>query len=84
MNEIRWTSKQIEILNIVKKGRTDGSECSVYDIQNSLSYEVKRDALLHSIKILVDNGFLERRDKVPRDGKQMRVFRITTKAAEVV
>lgn len=84
MSTIRWTNKQIEILTLIKKGRADGTECSIYDVQDNLSYEVKRDALLHSIKILVDSGYLERRDRVIRDGKSMRVFRVTTKAAEVV
>jgi competence protein ComGC len=82
--QIRFTCKQIEILNIIKAGRTDGTDCSVYDIQDNVSYEVKRDALLHSIKILVDNGYIERRDRVVRDGKSMRVFRVTTKASEVI
>jgi competence protein ComGC len=82
--EIRFTNKQIEILNAIKKGRSDGTECSVYDVQDALSYEVKRDALLHSIKILVDTGYIERRDRVIRDGKSLRVFRVTTKATEVI
>jgi hypothetical protein len=84
MTGIRWTNKQIEIIRVVKAGRSDGTECSVYDIQDGLSYEVKRDALLHSIKILVDNGYIERKDKIVRDGRAFRVFRVTTKAAEVI
>jgi hypothetical protein len=83
-DEIRWTSKQIEILNVIKKGRADGTECSVYDVMENLSYEVKRDALLHSIKVLVDAGYIERRDRVIRDNRSLRVFMITTKASEIV
>ena len=81
---IRWTNKQIEILRLVKAGNSLGEDVSVYDLMDSLSYEVKRDALLHSLKILVDNGYIERRDRVIRNGKSMRVFKVTTKAAEVV
>jgi Fe2+ or Zn2+ uptake regulation protein len=84
MTEIRWTSKQIEILNLVKEGNSDGSDRSVYDIMDNLSYEVKRDALLHSLKILVDNGYIERRDREVRDGKTVRVIKVTTKANEIV
>jgi hypothetical protein len=29
---IRWTFKQIDILDVIKKGRTDGTDCDVYDI----------------------------------------------------
>lgn len=83
-NEIRWTSKQIEIMNLIKAGNKDGEDVSAYDLMETLSYEVKRDALLHSLKILVDNGYIERRDMVLRKGKRMRTFNLTTKAAEVI
>jgi competence protein ComGC len=84
MTTIRFTNKQIEILTVIKGGNTDSTDCSVYDIMDALSYEVKRDALLHSIKILTDNGYIERRDRVIRNGKSVRVFKVTTKAAEVI
>ena len=96
---IRFTNKQIEILNAIRDGRADGTDCSVYDVQDKVSYEVKRDALLHSIKILIDSGYIERqsrdavltayryierRDRVIRDGRSLRVFRVTTKALEYI
>lgn len=81
---IRFTNKQIEILGVIKGGNSDGTDCSVYDIISGLTYEVKRDALLHSIKILADNGYIERRDRVLRSGKSVRVFKVTTKATEVI
>jgi hypothetical protein len=40
--------------------------------------------MLHSIKILVDNGYIERQDSIIRDGRSVRTFRVTTKAAEVI
>ena len=86
MDDIKFTYKQIEILDIIKAGNKDKSLCSVYDILEKLSYECKRDALLHSIKILVENGYIERRDSVKREGKgkPVRVFCVTTKALDVV
>jgi hypothetical protein len=81
---IRWTNKQIEILRTIKDGNEDGTPCSVYDIMGRLSYDVKRDACLHSIKILADNGYVERRERVIREGKSVRVFCVTTKASEVI
>jgi repressor of nif and glnA expression len=84
MKEIRFTAKQIEILSVIKKGNPDKSPVSVYDILNHISYECKRDAMLHSIKILVENGFVERRDMVEREGKKVRVFMVTTKALDYV
>jgi Fe2+ or Zn2+ uptake regulation protein len=84
MTDIRFTAKQIEILCIIKQGNKDGTPCSVYDILDNLTYECKRDAMLHSLKILVENGFVERRDLVIRKGKAVRVFNITTKASDYV
>ena len=82
--DIRFTAKQIEILYNIKRGNTDGTPCSVYDILEKVSYSCKRDAMLHSIKILVDKGFVERRDLVNRDGKAVRVFAVTTRALDYV
>ena len=86
MEDIKFTFKQLDILAVIKKGNKDGSSCSVYDILENLSYECKRDALLHSIKILVENGYVERRDKVKREdkGKPVRVFVITTKSLDFI
>lgn len=82
--DIRFTSKQIEILRTIKEGNDDATLCSVYDVMDKVSYKVKRDAMLHSIKILVDAGYIERKDREIRDGKSMRVYCVTTKAAEIV
>lgn len=84
MTGIRWTTKQIQILNTIKQGNADGTDRSVYDIMEALPYTVARDAVLHSIKILVDNGYVERRDRVRRGSKSVRVFKVTTKAAEII
>jgi DNA-binding MarR family transcriptional regulator len=79
-DDIRFTGKQLEILMVIKQGNDDGTPCSVYDILEHISYECKRDAMLHSLKILVEKGFVERRDLVKRAGKTVRVFSITTRA----
>lgn len=81
---IRFTTKQIEILDVIKRGNKDGTPSSVYDIIENISYDCKRDAMLHSIKILVEKGFVERRDLVVRNGKAVRVFTITTRALDYV
>jgi hypothetical protein len=83
-NLIRYTMKQMEILNVIKKGRSDGTDCDVYDIVAGVSYDVKRDAMLHSVKILIDHGYIERKDRVMRDGRSVRTFRVTTKASELI
>lgn len=82
--EIRFTSKQIDILRVIHAGNEDSSLCTVYEIIDKLSYEVKRDALLHSVKILVDAGYIDRSRREMRDGKSLRVFMVTSKAAEIL
>lgn len=77
---IKWTLKQISILNVIKKGNDDGSLCSVYDIMAKLPYECKRDAVLHSIKILHDEGLIDKTGPVKRNNRNVQVFRLTTKA----
>lgn len=84
MTDIRFTAKQIEIMDTIKRGNTDGSSCSAYDIIERLSYPCKRDALLHSLKILVEKGFVERRDLEVRAGKAVRIFKVTTRALDYV
>lgn len=82
--DIKFTNKQIEILTTIRKGNPDGSPCSVYDIMENLSYEVKRDALLHSIKLLVETGYIERKDRVLRGKRSVRVFFVTSKALDYI
>jgi hypothetical protein len=81
---IKFTTKQVEILQVIKAGNPDGTACSVYDILKGITYECKRDAMLHSIRVLVDNGYVERKGLVNRDGKAVRIFNVTTKAMEIL
>jgi len=80
MPEIKWTNKQIEIIKVIAAKNEDGTLCSVYDIMEKLSYPVKRDALLHSIRPLVFAGYIERREREVRDGRSVQTFGITAKA----
>lgn len=80
---IKFTSKQIEILSVIRTGTEDGP-CSVYDILERIPYPCKRDAMLHSIKILVDNGFVERLGRHKKAGRSVQVFGVTEKALEFI
>lgn len=81
---IRFTYKQLEILDVIKTGNPDRTHCTVYDILDRITYECKRDAMLHSIAILVKEGYIERKELVKMDGRAKRVFCVTTKALDVV
>lgn len=81
---IKFTYKQIEILRAIKRGNVDGTPCSVYDLMDKVSYEVKRDAILHSIRVLVEAGLVERRGFIKRKGRPNQVFCITTKALDYI
>lgn len=84
--DIKFTRKQIEILNVIKDVNKEGIKCTVYDILDNLSYEPKRDSLLHSISILIEAGYIERKDYIPtgKRGRGRRVFCVTTKALEII
>ena len=82
---IRMTMKQLEILKVIKDRRpSDGETCSVYDVMNSLSYDVERTALLHSIATLVKEGYIERLGREKRDGRSLNVFTVTAKGYSTV
>jgi hypothetical protein len=74
---IKFSVKQVEILKVIKAKRADGEYCDVYDIMDALSYKPKRDALLHSIRVLVEEGFVQRLPNVKRGPKTVRVFTVT-------
>lgn len=81
---IRFTNKQIEILRVINEGNDDGTLCSVYDILEKLTYECRRDNLLHSIRRLVEDGYVERKDRVMRGKRTHRTFVCTPKASEIL
>lgn len=78
--DIRFTNKQVAILTAIKDGCSDGTHMTVFDIIDFVFYDVKRDAMLHSLKILIDNGFVERCSKINSKGRRVRCFKITPKA----
>ena len=82
---IKFTPKQIEIMHTLKKGNKDGDPCTVYDLMELVSYECKRDAMLHSMKILIDKGYAERLGRVRRgaSGTNM-TFGLTSEGLKVV
>ena len=73
---VGFTVKQLQILQTVKKLQS----CSVYQIIEHLPYKVKRDALLHSIRVLRNNDFICRHGMV--DGKMM--FGVTDKLKDYI
>jgi hypothetical protein len=71
-------------MDVIRNGNPDGSPCTVYDILENVSYTTTRDSMLHSIRKLVESGYVERKDKVTMDGKAKRVFGVTSKALEII
>lgn len=82
---IRFTGKQLEILEAIKAGNEDGTFCSIYDILDKLSYKARRDAVRHSIKILIDAELVETmRGPVRKIGRPNTLFKITSKGLELI
>ena len=63
------STKQIVILTILKDAFEEGKNLTVYEIMEKIPHDTKRDALLHSIKILADKGLVERAGRELRTGK---------------
>lgn len=81
---IKFTNKQIQILTVIKKGNDDGTACSVYDLVDKVAYTCKRDAMRHSLKILIDDGYVEVKGLEVRSGKAIQTFIVTTKCSTVI
>lgn len=82
MKRIRFTQKQLEILSAIKNLTTEGTPATAANIREELSYPCKRDALGHSLKILIDAGFLEKTGRVKVSLKHTSVtFGLTTEGA---
>ncbi len=79
------TTKQVEILNAIKEGNSDGSLRTVYDLQDALYWKPERTALLHVLRTLEQEGFIERKDIVSSDSnRKLKAFIVTTKALEYI
>lgn len=81
---IKITNKQIMLLMTIRNGNPDGTACSVYDLMERLPYKANRDAIRHSIKILIDNGYVVSKGRENRDGKSVQLFNVTTKTSEIL
>lgn len=82
MLDILITSKQMDLLGIIRMGNADGTPCTVYDIQEKMleRYDKKfaRDALMHMISRLEKVGYITRsRVRKGAVGRPMSVFAIT-------
>lgn len=58
--DIKFTPKQVEILNVVRMRNKALKPCTIYDILDDLNYGTERTALLHSVRRLVGAGYLIR------------------------
>lgn len=81
---IKVTTKQLMLLTAIRDGNPDGTACSVADLMENLPYKANRDAIRHSLKILIDNGYVVPKGRENRDGKSFQVFNVTTKAGEII
>lgn len=77
---MRFTSKQREILNALKKFEY----ASVYEIIDEVGYEVNRDAMLHSIRVLIENGVVERYGRVKNPTGSYMNFKLTDKGESLI
>lgn len=79
------TTKQIEILNAIKEGNSDGTLRTVYDLQEALYWKPERTALLHVLRTLEQESFIERKEVMASDSnRKLKAFIVTTKAMEYI
>lgn len=81
---LSFTSKQIEIMQLISNKNADGSRLDIKQLQNSLSYQVTKQAVLSSVNCLVKRGLIERMTQVSRDGHRRTPLQLTSEGEAVV
>lgn len=79
------TPKQMEIMIVLKDADEDGRVCTVYDLMDALTYETKRDSLLHVMRALITKGYVERKGREKRGPTHTQVtFGLGPNSSEVI
>lgn len=71
------TDKQIEILRLVSTKNVDGSMLDLTQLRNALSYTASKQAILSSVKHLIERSLIERTAKIVRKGYVYTTLSIT-------
>lgn len=72
------TPKKTEILGAIGKRNADGTTLDVEQIANEVSYKPTRQAVTFSIKFLMLDGLVEKREKELRRGQQRPTYALTS------
>lgn len=75
---MRLTTKQIEILKLIKGGNLDGSHLDITQLRLALSYTATKQAVLCSVKYLVARDLVARVGRVVRSGRTYTTLKLTT------
>lgn len=83
------TRKQAALMKVIMKGNIDVhgswiSWCDYQQILDRLPYKTSRESLMCSIRILVNQGWIEREGKETRDGRSRQTVAPTAMANRIL
>lgn len=63
---MKYTGKQMALLNLILKGNADGSFLDIDQLLEALPYETTKASLHFSIRALIKHGMVEKREREKR------------------
>lgn len=69
MRQNKLTDKQISIINVIKKGNTDGTWADIDQILDRIEYTTTKESLQFSLRFLVNRGLIKKSHKEIRRGR---------------
>lgn len=82
MSKHRFTRKQVEILETIRKGAPDGDFLDMDMLLEMLPYETTKQSMQFSIRALIRRGLIEKKGTELRRGRNRIVYSVTPKAVE--
>lgn len=74
---MRVTKKQTLLITAIGKINADESFLDINQVLDSLAYETTKQSLQFSLRALIRNGFVEKRERECRRGQSRVVFSLT-------
>lgn len=83
MRQNKLTDKQMSVINVIKKGNTDGSWADIDQILERIEYTTTKESLQFSLRFLVKRGLIKKSHKEIRRGRLRIVYQPMMAAFEV-
>ena len=74
MNNRALSAKQQNIIDVIKKGNSDGSWCDLDQILDNIDYTTTKESIQFSLRFLANRGYIAKLGQEKRRGKMRVVY----------